>query len=114
MPYDAAKKKWDRIVCASFPRVVPGSLAAIVQEREKGRAEEKKKGKQWDKDKKTPRASFNGGPVCFAFNQAQGCGRAQTAGGCTVGGKSYHHVCNFYSGVNKAHCLAQHSKYGNH
>ena len=69
---------------------------------------------------RTP-ARFNGMPVCFGFNNAAGCSRippGTTAKNCVDGNTSFAHVCNYWvkgpGGQGGAHCLAGHSKTGNH
>jgi hypothetical protein len=126
LDFDSAKKKWDRIVCASFPKTVPGSAAATQQERSRlpaggrGGGNAGGRGGQQKARNVTPRASFRGGPVCFAFNQVGGCGRpaAPGGGGCTDNGvtppRLYHHVCNFFTKATNAHCLKQHPRHNNH
>ena len=128
MPYDLAKKKWDRIVCASFPRVISGSLEAQRIERA---AEHSTRGRGGGRGNRgnagggggrggrnsTPRASFRGGPVCFAFNQAGGCGKIQVQGGCkdnAVPPNTYHHVCNFLTKATSMYCLKAHARHNSH
>lgn len=109
LDYDQAKKKWDRIVNASFPRTVPGSMLAMVAEKTAVREAAKKASGQ----QTPPRPLFKGGLVCYAFNQAAGCGRVASGSGCKEGGgggKEFHHVCTFYDRKTSKYCYAAHSK----
>jgi len=110
LDYDQAKKKWDRMVTASFPRTVPGSMVAMVAERTAKEAA-RKSGNQ--PQQTPPRPLFKGGLVCYAFNQPAGCGRVASSIGCkdgAVGGKEFHHVCTFYNRKTSKYCYAAHSK----
>jgi hypothetical protein len=126
LDFDSAKKKWDRIVSASFPKTVSGPATIAHQERNRlttgsrGGSMAGGRGGQQKARNSTPRASFKGGPVCFGFNQVGGCGRpaAPGAGGCTDNSvtppRLYHHVCNFFTKSTNAHCLKLHARYNNH
>ncbi len=62
-------------------------------------------------------ARYQGLPVCFGFNSAAGCrrlGAGATATTCSDGKTHFAHVCNYFLKAYNAHCLAQHSKIGNH
>ena len=62
-------------------------------------------------------ARFNGMPVCFGFNGASGCTRlpaGSTAANCMDGNTRFAHVCNYFTKATGGHCLANHSKHGNH
>ncbi len=66
--------------------------------------------------KYTP-ARYQGMAVCFGYNSAAGCRRLATgssASTCSDGKTHFAHVCNYFVKANNVHCLAQHSKIGNH
>ncbi len=120
LDYEKVRAKWGRIVEMSFPQL--GYLAVPVAApapppAQKGQA---KAGKAANQDGKggisTPRATHNGRPVCFAFNQRDGCKRQRgAADACRdPAGKLYAHYCNFYCRTRKMHCLAPHPRCANH
>jgi len=62
-------------------------------------------------------ARHMGLPVCFGFNNKDGCRRlapGSTATKCQDGSVTFAHVCNHYFLDRKVHCLQQHSRFGNH
>jgi hypothetical protein len=88
--FDDVKKKWERIVSASFPRAA-AKPAATPQNGNRGQAGATRGGGPGRGGVQrgrvaTPRATFKGGPVCFAFNQVGGCGRPTAPGGCLDNG----------------------------
>ncbi len=123
LSFDDVKKKWERIVSASFPRVAAAKPAAAPQNNNRGQpgavrgAGQGRGGLQRGRVA-TPRASFKGGPVCFAYNQVGGCGRPTAPGGCVDNGSTpprlYHHVCNFLTRATNNFCLKQHPRHSNH
>ena len=121
MSYEQTRKKWDRIVCASFPKQMAGTTSAMAHDRQKEHAAKRsgsKFGAGGKKKTETPRALYRGGLVCHAYNSATGCGREQVAGspgGCkTTDGRAFHHVCNFFTSATRKHCFEHHPKFANH
>jgi hypothetical protein len=122
LSFDDVKKKWERIVSASFPRVAAKPAAAPQNNNRgqsgAGRGAGPGRGGLQRGRVATPRASFKGGPVCFAYNQVGGCGRPTAPGGCVDNGATpprlYHHVCNFLTRATNNFCLKQHPRHSNH
>ena len=65
----------------------------------------------------TPPAKVNGVPVCYKFNQVDGCkGRdRQGPNACKdAKGNVYSHFCNWFDSSSGKHCLKPHSRVKNH
>jgi len=121
LDYEKVRAKWARMVELAFPQLGflgAGSAAAGSQKGEqKGSKEARGQAGGGAKGGlSTPRASHSGRPVCFAFNQKEGCKRQRGAGDACrdQNGKLYAHYCNFYDRAKGAHCLEMHPRCANH
>ena len=122
LDYEKVRAKWSRLVELAFPQL--GFLGGAGQQgAARGGKPASGKGGAAASGKSgaggggvTPRALHNGRPVCFAFNQKEGCKRQRgAADACKdLGGRMFAHYCNFYDRVKAAHCLAMHSRCANH
>ena len=62
-------------------------------------------------------ARFQGLAVCFGYNSTHGCRRlvgGTAAASCSDGKTHFAHRCNYFIQSKNDHCLADHSKIGNH
>jgi hypothetical protein len=117
LDYEKVRAKWTRQVELAFPQL--GFLAGG------GAAKGQRSGKETKVAAGAagksglgsgPRAVHNGRPVCFAFNQKEGCKRQRGANDACrdPNGKLYAHYCNFYDRNRAMHCLAMHARCANH
>jgi len=119
LDYEKARAKWTRQVEVAFPQLgflggggpAAGAKAAKPDKDAFGGASGSGKA-----GASAPRAVQGGRPVCFAFNQKEGCKRQRGANDACrdAAGKLYAHYCNFYDRAKAAHCLAMHARCANH
>jgi hypothetical protein len=120
LDYEKVRGKWCRLVETSFPQlgyIAANAVAtpAVVQGPAAGKGHGKGKGGPGSDAKGgsgNARALHNGRPVCYSFNQREGCKRQRASyDACRdAAGKQYAHYCNHYDKAKKAHCLAMHAR----
>jgi len=117
LDYEKARARWTRQVELAFPQLgFLGGGATAAGGKGARPAKDGAAGASGKTGGAAPRATQNGRPVCFAYNQKEGCKRQRGAhDACRdAAGKLYAHYCNFYDRVKAAHCLAMHARCANH
>ncbi len=127
LDYEKVRGKWTRQVETTYPQLGylvssgPGPAASqpgapAGKQPSKGKSAQGQGGSGSKDSGNVPRAMQSGRPVCYAFNQREGCKRQRGAiDACRdASGKLYAHYCNFYDKSRKAHCLAVHPRCAMH
>jgi hypothetical protein len=134
LDYEQARAKWLRVVASCCPQVGGLQYVQLAQPAATaGRSDQTAAAAKPDQTKgqkgigrggggigslRAP-ARYNGLPVCFYYNNKDGCKRQPQGGmACKEGNNVYAHVCNYLFRANgnqpERHCLAAHSRVGNH
>jgi len=143
LDYEQVKSRWVKAVTAAYPQVRATFFGQQVAAMTGGQGRQQQQARQSGASgsqlqQNTPAAGratggqgpgsgsrpgfnkparFQGMPVCFGFNSTAGCrriGAGTTAATCTDGKTHFAHVCNYFLKAKNDHCLAAHSKVGNH
>jgi hypothetical protein len=133
LDYEQARAKWMRVVASCCPQVGGFLYGQLVQpavaagraepvgvKAEAGRGQKGAgRGAAGSGGATRTLAGYNGLAVCFYYNSKDGCQRqAQGPMACQEGNNVYAHVCNHFFKPNGnqpgRHCLAMHSRFGNH
>ena len=116
LDYEKVRAKWVRQVELAFPQLGYLAGAEAAKGQRGGKEAKGAAGAAGKSGAGNPRAVHNGRPVCFAFNQREGCKRQRGANDACRdnNGKLYAHYCNHFDRVRAVHCLAMHARCANH